>query len=62
MMMITMLLCLQIEEVVCTEATVMDTMLLCLQIEEGWIYGNYYDDERKSHPFLKPYHLLDEKV
>lgn len=40
----------------------MSAMLLYLQLEEGWLYGNYYDDERKTHPFLKPYHLLDEKV
>lgn len=32
------------------------------KIEEGWLYGNNYDDDRKSHPSLKPYHLLDDKT
>lgn len=26
------------------------------------MFGTNYDDERKTHPKLKPYHLLDEEV
>ncbi|XP_025103910.1 ryanodine receptor-like isoform X4 [Pomacea canaliculata] len=32
------------------------------EIEEGWLFGTNYDDDRKTHPLLKPYHLLDEKT
>ena len=32
------------------------------QIDQGWVFGTNYDDERKTHPKLKPYHLLDEDV
>ena len=32
------------------------------QLDEGWLFGNMYDDDRKTHPLLKPYHLLDERV
>ncbi|BFZ07812.1 hypothetical protein BsWGS_10847 [Bradybaena similaris] len=31
------------------------------KIELGWQFGNTYDDDRKIHPLLKPYHLLDDK-
>ncbi|XP_055878934.1 ryanodine receptor 2-like isoform X5 [Biomphalaria glabrata] len=32
------------------------------KIEQGWQFGNTYDDERKIHPLLKPYHLLDDRT
>ncbi|KAK3736855.1 hypothetical protein RRG08_000604 [Elysia crispata] len=32
------------------------------KIEQGWQFGNTYDDDRKIHPLLKPYHLLDERT
>ena len=32
------------------------------QLDEGWLFGNMHDDDRKTHPLLKPYHLLDERV
>ncbi|GFR86949.1 ryanodine receptor [Elysia marginata] len=32
------------------------------KIEQGWQFGNTYDDDRKVHPLLKPYHLLDERT
>ncbi|XP_048731868.2 ryanodine receptor-like isoform X6 [Ostrea edulis] len=31
------------------------------KIDQGWVFGTNYDDERKTHPMLKPYHLLDEE-
>lgn len=31
------------------------------KIDQGWVFGTNYDDERKTHPKLKPYHLLDEE-
>ncbi|KAJ8309071.1 hypothetical protein KUTeg_013945 [Tegillarca granosa] len=30
------------------------------KIDAGWIYGTTYDEDRKMHPMLKPYHLLDD--
>lgn len=35
---------------------------LCFQLDEGWLFGNVFDDDRKTHPLLKPFHLLDERV
>ncbi|XP_070180339.1 ryanodine receptor-like isoform X4 [Littorina saxatilis] len=31
------------------------------KIEENWGFGSQYDDDRRTHPLLKPYHLLDDK-
>lgn len=48
----------------CKKSCLLSTGLLSFsfQIEEGWLFGSNYDDDRKTHPLLKPYHLLDEKV
>ncbi|ESO90186.1 hypothetical protein LOTGIDRAFT_123762 [Lottia gigantea] len=32
------------------------------KIESGWIFGSRFDEEKKTHPILKPYNLLDERV
>ncbi|XP_041353187.1 ryanodine receptor-like isoform X2 [Gigantopelta aegis] len=32
------------------------------KIECGWAYGTTYDEHKKSHPLIKPFHLLDEKA
>ncbi|XP_064602338.1 ryanodine receptor 2-like [Liolophura sinensis] len=31
------------------------------KIDQGWVYSSVYDDDKKHHPLLKPYHLLSEK-
>ncbi|XP_069116591.1 ryanodine receptor-like isoform X2 [Argopecten irradians] len=30
------------------------------KIDGGWLFGTNYDDDRKTHYMLKPYHLLNE--
>ncbi|XP_048259812.1 ryanodine receptor-like isoform X9 [Haliotis rufescens] len=32
------------------------------KLESGWLFGTSYDEDRKLHPLLKPYHLLDERA
>ncbi|KAK3094056.1 hypothetical protein FSP39_023525 [Pinctada imbricata] len=32
------------------------------KIDAGWAFGTSYDDDRKTHPMLKPYHLLDDQT
>ena len=32
------------------------------KLENGWVYGDTWSDEQKSHPRLKPYNMLSEYV
>ncbi|XP_071161899.1 ryanodine receptor-like [Mytilus edulis] len=32
------------------------------KMDSGWLFGTMYDEDRMTHPLLKPYHLLDEKA
>ena len=38
------------------------TFSFFMQIDIGWLFGTNYDDDKRTHPMLKPYHLLDESV
>ncbi|KAL3874970.1 hypothetical protein ACJMK2_037916, partial [Sinanodonta woodiana] len=31
------------------------------KVDLGWVFGTIFDDEKKTHPLLKPYHLLDDR-
>ena len=31
-------------------------------MDEGWLFGNNFDDDRKTHPMLKPFNILGERV
>lgn len=35
---------------------------LLLQVSAGWKHGDSVDEQAKSHPLLKPYKALSEKV
>lgn len=35
---------------------------LLLQVSAGWKHGDSMDEQSKSHPLLKPYKALSEKV
>ncbi|KAL4238125.1 Ryanodine receptor 2 [Mactra antiquata] len=31
------------------------------KIDEGWTYGNNFDDDRKHHPTIRPFHMLGDR-
>ena len=40
----------------------MNCVVLCCQLTAGWKLGEAVDEEAKTHPLLKPYKALNEKV
>ena len=35
---------------------------MSLQVSAGWKHGDSLDEQAKTHPLLKPYKALNEKV
>lgn len=31
-------------------------------MDEGWAFGQNFDEDRRSHPMIKPYNMLGDRV